>query len=209
MPSAGGFRTARTAVIRPRRGAEPPIQRWPISPLSIGLTSMIGVPSNSRMAHSHVSAVDGSELHPVQADGIRTTRRSGTEDTLLRLWWVAPWVHAQNVATRAIEPRDDDNVIAGLEAPETFKHLRFENQPGLRCTFVGLQRGRLEISQGRLRPFRWPSPRNWSPFSPDQPRFGLAGAKPQPSVWSTCAPPPPWSFGDIQCSASMRSRKRL
>ena len=57
-------------------------------------------------------------------------------------------VHAQNVAARAIEPRNDDNLIAGLEAPETFKHLRFENQPGLGCTFVGLQRGRLEISQG-------------------------------------------------------------
>jgi hypothetical protein len=102
------------------------------------------------MAHSHASAVDGSDLDPVQADGIRTMRRARTEDTLLRPRRVAPWVHAQNVATRAIEPRDDDNLIAGLEAPETFKHLRFENQPGLGCTFVGLQRGRLEISQGRL-----------------------------------------------------------
>jgi hypothetical protein len=50
-------------------------------------------------------------------------------------------VYAQNVATCAIEPGDDNDLIAGLKAPETFEHLRFEHQPGFGCAFVALQRG--------------------------------------------------------------------
>lgn len=99
------------------------------------------------MAHPHASAVDGGDLDPVQANGIGAVRRARTEDAFLHPGGVPPWVHAQNVATRAIEPGDDDNFIAAPEAPETFKHLRVEDQPGLGCTFVGLQRGRPEISQ--------------------------------------------------------------
>jgi hypothetical protein len=124
------------------------------------------------MAHPHTSAVDRGDLDPVQANGIRAVRRARTEDAFPRPRGVPSWVHAQNVATRAIEPGDDDNFIAGPEAPETFKHLRVEDQPGLGCTFVGLQRGRPEIGQGGRDP-PGVSPRNSSSSSPDQPGFGL------------------------------------
>ena len=50
-------------------------------------------------------------------------------------------MYAQNVATCAIEPGDDNDLIAGMKAPETFEHLRFEHQPGFGRAFVALQRG--------------------------------------------------------------------
>ena len=71
------------------------------------------------MAHPHASAFDGGDLDPVQANGIGAVRRARTEDAFLRPGGVPSWVHGQNVATRAIEPGDDDNLIAGPEAPET------------------------------------------------------------------------------------------
>ena len=64
----------------------------------------------------------------------------------------APRVHAQYVATSAIQPSDDDDLLAGADAPETLKHLRLEDQPRLGCALVGLPGRRLEIGQGRLDP---------------------------------------------------------
>src|SRR5688572_14563215 len=69
-------------------------------------------------AHPHSPAVDGGDLHPVQADGIGTVRRTGTEDSLLRPGRVPPRVHAQDVATSAIQPGKEDDLIPGPEAPE-------------------------------------------------------------------------------------------
>src|SRR5687768_3011079 len=65
-------------------------------------------------------------------------RRARTEDALLRPGGVPPRVHAQDVATRAIEPGEDDDLIAGADAPETLEYLRLEDQPGRRRAFVGL-----------------------------------------------------------------------
>ena len=100
------------------------------------------------MAHPHASAFDGGDLDPVQANGIGAVRRARTEDAFLRPGGVPSWVHGQNVATRAIEPGDDDNLIAGPEVPETFKYLRLEDQPGLGYTFVGLEGGRPRSVRG-------------------------------------------------------------
>jgi hypothetical protein len=56
------------------------------------------------------------DLHRVQADGIRAVRRAGTEDALRRPRGVPPRGHAQHVGTRAIEPGEDDDLVAGPEA---------------------------------------------------------------------------------------------
>jgi hypothetical protein len=47
-------------------------------------------------------------------------------------------VHAQDVTTSAIEPGDEDDLIAGTQAPQTFEHVRVEDEPRGRCAFVGL-----------------------------------------------------------------------
>ena len=104
------------------------------------------------IARPHSSTVDGGDLYPVQTDEIRAVRRARAEGALLRPGGVPSRVHAQNVATSAIEPSDDDDLIAGPDAPQTLKHLRLEDQPGLGCAFVGLPGGELEIGQGRLDP---------------------------------------------------------
>ena len=99
------------------------------------------------IAHSHSSIFDSGNLYLVQADGIRAMRRARTEDAFLRSGDVPPRVYHQNVAASAIEPRDDNDLIAGVETSEPFKHLRLEDQPGLGCAFVGLPGSRFDIRQ--------------------------------------------------------------
>jgi hypothetical protein len=50
-------------------------------------------------------------------------------------------MYAQNVATCAIEPGDDNDLIAGMKAPETFEHLRFEQTARLRAPLRRLAEG--------------------------------------------------------------------
>src|SRR5262245_23853233 len=97
------------------------------------------------IAHLHSSALDGGDLHAVEADGIRAVRRARTEDALLCPGGVPARVHAQDIAPSAIEPGDDDDLIAGPDTPESLDHLRLEHEPGLGCAFVGLPGGRFEI----------------------------------------------------------------
>jgi hypothetical protein len=104
------------------------------------------------MAHLHSSTMYGADFQPVQADGIGALRRAGTEDALRNSRSVPPRVHAQNVGTGAVKPGEDDDSIARADAPETLKHIRLENQPGLGCAFVGLPGCRFQIGQGRLDP---------------------------------------------------------
>src|SRR6185436_3311869 len=103
-------------------------------------------------AYLHSTTVDGGDLRPVQADGVRAVRRARAENALPRPGGVPPRVDAQNVATSAIEPGEDEDLVARPEALESFEHLRLEDQPGLGCAFVGLPGGRFEIGQGGLDP---------------------------------------------------------
>ena len=103
-------------------------------------------------AYLNAAAFDGGDLDPVETDGIGAVRRAGAEDALLRPRGVAPRMHAQNVAARAIEPGDQDDLYAGSKAAETLEHFRLEDQPGRRRAFVGLPGSRCEIGQRRLDP---------------------------------------------------------
>ena len=66
-------------------------------------------------------------------------RGTRAEDALLRSGGVPSRVHAQNISTSAIEPSENDDLIAGSEASQSLKHLRVEDEPGLGCAFVALQ----------------------------------------------------------------------
>ena len=57
-------------------------------------------------------------------------------------------MHAQDIPATAIEPGEQEYLLAGPETPETLDHLGLEDQPGLGRTFVGLTRRRFEIGQG-------------------------------------------------------------
>jgi hypothetical protein len=72
---------------------------------------------------------------------MRAVGRARTEDALLCPGGVSAWMYAQNVATCAIEPGDDNDLIAGMKAPETFEHLRFEQTARLRAPLRRLAEG--------------------------------------------------------------------
>jgi Lactoylglutathione lyase and related lyases len=120
--------------------------------MDLGWIATYGSSRKMSVQVSIMSEGGSGDLHPVQADGIRAVRRARTEDALLRPGGVPPWVHAQNVATSAIEPCNDDDLIARPDAPEALEHFGLEGQPGLGCAFVGLSGGRFEIGQRRLNP---------------------------------------------------------
>jgi hypothetical protein len=65
-------------------------------------------------------------------------RRARTEDALERAGGIASWVHAQDIASSTMQPRDYDDLVASPDAPETFEYMGLENEPGLRSAFVSL-----------------------------------------------------------------------
>src|SRR4029450_7218510 len=102
------------------------------------------------MAHAHRPAIDFRDLDRVQADGIRTVGRTCAEDALLLSRGISTRVNAQHVAPRAVEPGDEDYLVARPQIAEPFEPPRPEDQPGLRRAFVGLARGRSQVGQRRL-----------------------------------------------------------
>jgi len=76
--------------------------------------------------------------------------RSGVEDSLGRARAVAAWMHLQYVAVGAIEPGQDEELVAGTEALESRENFCVEHEDRVGGSFVALQRCGFEIGQGRL-----------------------------------------------------------
>ena len=67
-------------------------------------------------ADVHAGAVDREDPHLVQADRVGPRGRAGVEDALDRVGGVAARMHAQDVAVGAIQPGEEDDLVAGLAA---------------------------------------------------------------------------------------------
>jgi hypothetical protein len=74
----------------------------------------------------------------MKAQRVRPVGRSRCKDTRERIARVGPWVHLKDVATRAMEPRDDDHFIANGEAVECFRGPREHLEPGVGCSLRSL-----------------------------------------------------------------------
>jgi hypothetical protein len=55
-------------------------------------------------------------------------------------------VHAQDVALRAVEPGEDDDLVAVANALEGVQDRRLEDEPRVWRSLVALFRGRREVS---------------------------------------------------------------
>ena len=85
-------------------------------PPSTGLTSTTGVPSSaSRPLTRSAQPVDREHRDAVQADRVRAVRGAGVEHALLGAGEVAARVHAQDVAARAVEPGEQQQLVAGRD----------------------------------------------------------------------------------------------
>src|SRR5262245_34851715 len=90
---------------------------------------------------------DGDDLDTVQADRVRTVRRPCREHALLRPVRIAPRANGQHVSHGAVEPREDQQLIAHPDAGETGDQLRLDDQFRLRGALVTLPRGVGEVDE--------------------------------------------------------------
>ena len=58
-------------------------------------------------------------------------------------------MHGQHVTLSAIEPGEDNDLVAGSDIPQTFSHLGVKNEPRLGRAFVSLSRRGLKVGQRR------------------------------------------------------------
>lgn len=100
----------------------------------------------------HSCAVDLDDLRRMQADRVRPRGRAGVEHARDGIGGVVARTHAQDAAVGAIEPRDHDNAIAGLQAREPFDDGLVEHEPCLGRVLERLHRRRREIGQRRFDP---------------------------------------------------------
>ena len=117
------------------------------------MTSTIGVPSiGLQVAHADPRALDRHDLHRVQADRVRAIGRARVEDALQRVGRIVARVHAQDVATRAVQPGEDDHLGARRDALEAVEHGRLEHQPGVGRPLATLLGRRRRVGQLGLDP---------------------------------------------------------
>src|SRR5688572_1110591 len=89
-------------------------------------------------AHPQPSALDRSHVHLVQSEGIRTMRRASAEDAFGWPRRVAARMHGEHIATCAIQPGDQDEIVAGADVAQPRERFGLEHQPRLGRTFVSL-----------------------------------------------------------------------
>jgi predicted DNA-binding protein (MmcQ/YjbR family) len=95
-------------------------------------------------------AVDRSDLHLVQPDRVRAIGGAGVEHSLQGIGDVVARMDAQDIATSAIQPREEDDLIPRSDALQAFEHGRVEHQPRVGRPLVALLGRRGGVGQGRL-----------------------------------------------------------
>lgn len=86
--------------------------------------------------------VDGAReyTNSVQADRVRAIRRACREYALLWLAQVVTWVNAKHAPVGEVQPGEQHQLVAGLDALECREHLGFEDDEGIGCALVSLPR---------------------------------------------------------------------
>ena len=102
-----------------------------------------------QVLHGHPATVDSADLDLMQPERIGAMRRASAEYARWRSVGVAPGMHAQHIPPCAIEPGDQQDLVAWPDAKKTLDHIFIEHKPRGRRAFVGLSRGRLEIGERR------------------------------------------------------------
>jgi GGDEF domain-containing protein len=95
-------------------------------------------------------AVDLGDLDPVESDRVGPVRRARREHAGGRSRGVAARMDDERVAVRAIEPGEEEQLIARRDPPQALEHLRLEDEPRVRRPLVALLGRRLQVVQWRL-----------------------------------------------------------
>src|SRR5262245_21749787 len=84
--------------------------------------------------------VDGSDDHRMQPKGIRPIRRARGKDASERTVGIRSRVHLEGIAPSAIQPGDDDDLVARSEAEDGLGRPRVHLEPRVWCSLVSLLR---------------------------------------------------------------------
>ena len=105
------------------------------------------------VAHVDAQPVDGEDRDAMQPDGIGTIRRARAEDTGLGIARVVARDRAKRGTIRAIEPCEQDDLVARVQVGETLRNGFVEDEPGVGRALVALSRG---VGAGEERRFDAP-----------------------------------------------------
>jgi len=110
-------------------------------------------PGEHRLDVDHGGAIDGldrSDAQPVpddpsdddgmKAQRVRPVGRSRCEDPRERIAPVRARVDLEHIAPGAVQPRDDDDLVAGCEALEARRRPGVHFEPGIGCSLRSLFR---------------------------------------------------------------------
>lgn len=97
-------------------------------------------------------AVDVEDRHRVNAERIRPVLRPRGEHAPHGPARIAARMHSQDGPVRQVQPRDDDDVVAGPQPVERCTDAGLECQPAVRRALVALTGGTGWIVYGRFDP---------------------------------------------------------
>jgi hypothetical protein len=78
---------------------------------------------------------------------VRPVLRSRAEHATQWSILVVPWMHAQDVAMGAVEPREDQDFLSHSQVPQPLLKFRLEDEPRLGRSLVALLRRVLAIDE--------------------------------------------------------------
>lgn len=88
----------------------------------------------------------------MEADWVGAVWRTGAEDARQGPRRIATRVDGQNVASGAVEPCQEQHLLADVQVAQRFGNSRIEHEPCLRGAFIPLRWGGLAVDQWRFHP---------------------------------------------------------
>ena len=105
-----------------------------------------------QVPHEQPRAIDGDDFHPVQSDRVRPVRRAGAEDARLRPRQVAAGVNDEHIATRPVEPGQQDDLGPNPKVAQAVARALIEDKVGVRRALVALLWSHADVEQRRFDP---------------------------------------------------------
>jgi hypothetical protein len=90
------------------------------------------------VANAKPVAVDHHDLDAVQPDRVGTISRSSAEDSPLRVGRIVAWMYPQDTPLGAVEPSQDQDLVAFFDPFEASRQLGVEYEPRVGRPFVSL-----------------------------------------------------------------------
>jgi len=83
----------------------------------------------------------------VKSDRVRPIRRARAEHAGESIPRISSWANFENIAARAIEPCEHDDLAPHLQIANPFDDVPVEHQPGVRRSFITLAGSRVAVDK--------------------------------------------------------------